>query len=73
MGKDIKTSPNIDDLECILNLFHKTLLIFNKDQDVNYPYTNNGVNYLKTRISDGFCFVAELNNDVIGFVTGALM
>jgi GNAT superfamily N-acetyltransferase len=66
------TSASADDVTCIQDLFHRMFLVYNKDQDTNYPHSTDGSNYLRARISDGLCFLALLESNVIGFITGSI-
>lgn len=53
-------------------LFRKMFDIFSENQNVEYPYTENGINYLKDTIEKGFAFVAKEDDKVIGFLTSSI-
>lgn len=56
----------------IQELFRRMFDIFYEDQDVEYPYTENGINYLQKRIDSGFAFVARVDGKIVGFLTGTI-
>lgn len=52
-------------------LFRKMFDIFTEDQDVEYPYTESGINYIMNKIAAGTAIVSKDRERVIGFkITG---
>lgn len=47
-------------------------LPFDKKIDINWAHTDNGKKYYEDRINgiSGVCFVAEIDNQIIGFASG---
>jgi GNAT superfamily N-acetyltransferase len=60
---------DVEQLQC---LFKKMFEIYCFEQDVNYPYSEHGTDYLKDRISTGMCITAQAHGKIIGFVTGSI-
>lgn len=54
------------------HLFRKMFEIYHVDQNIDYPYTDSGISYLKDRIRNGIAFVARDGEKRIGFTTGAI-
>ena len=61
-----------EDFEMMQMMFRRMFDIFSEDQDVEYPYKENGERYLKERIEQGIALVAKLDNSCIGFLTGSI-
>lgn len=56
----------------IQKLFRRMFDVFYEDQNVEYPYTESGISYLKDRINNGFAFVARADGKIVGFVIGSV-
>lgn len=63
------TREHVNELQ---HLFHKMFEIYHIDQDVDYPYTESGISYLKTCIDDGIALVAKDEGRIVGFLTGGI-
>lgn len=61
-----------NDFPRIQELFRKMFDIFQEDQNIEYPYTEGGINYLKEKISGDSAFVAKVNGKLIGFLTWSI-
>lgn len=57
-----------NDFADIQILFRKMFDIFSEDQDVEYPYTESGINYIKNKIDTGTAIVAKKEGKVVGFL-----
>jgi len=60
------------DLSIIQALFHKMFEIFHVDQNINYPYTEDGIQYLKNCIEHQIALVAKDGDTIIAFLTGGI-
>lgn len=60
------------ELHDIQHLFRRMFEIYHIDQDVEYPYTESGIGYLKGCIQDGIALAAKDEDRVIGFLTGGI-
>lgn len=60
------------DFEKIQYLFKKMFEIYSEDQNIDYPYTNSGIDYLHNCINNGLALVARRGTEVIGFLTGGI-
>ena len=70
---DIKVKiANNEDFESIQILFRKMFDIYSENQEVEYPFSENGINYLVNRIENGFAFIARGNDKTMGFLTGCI-
>lgn len=63
------------DLYQLQNLTHELYLhdkVYYPYFNVNFPFEKRGIDYLKERITqpNGVCLVAELDNKLVGFLTG---
>jgi len=65
-------SATRDDMNAIQHLFREMFEIYHVDQDVEYPYTESGLNYLTNCINQGIALIARADNQVIGFLTGGI-
>lgn len=63
----MKTTGN--DFDEMQVLFRRMFDIYSEDQNVEYPYTEAGINYLKHRIATGTALVAKTGQTVRGFIT----
>lgn len=67
-----------EDLKAVQELNHQ-LFIHDKDFDsslnINWPLEKEGEEYFKNKINekDGVCFVAELNNEIVGYLVGSII
>ncbi len=61
-----------NDLNDIQQLFRKMFEIYHVDQDIEYPYTESGIRYLKNCIDHHIALVARDNERIIGFLTGGI-
>lgn len=64
--------PSTDDFEELQDLFLKMFELFPEDQDILYPKTEDGIQYLHDKISNGIAFVAKNNGVLIGFIFGSI-
>lgn len=71
MMKNIVIKKSIENDE-IQKLFRKMFDVFQEDQNIEYPYTESGINYLKQRIDNGISFVAKIDEKTVGFLTGSI-
>lgn len=62
----------IDDIGDIQFLFRKMFVIYHIDQNIEYPYTDSGISYLKNCIEDQFALTAKGKARTIGFLTGGI-
>lgn len=67
---------NISDLEKVLLLSDGLTLAdfpYDKKVDINWAHTDNGRKYYEEKIKGtlGVCFVAEIDEKIIGFITAA--
>ncbi|MGD9202622.1 MAG: GNAT family N-acetyltransferase [Chitinispirillia bacterium] len=69
MKTEIRAAEN-NDLEQIQLLFHKMFKIYSFEQNVNYPFSEHGTNYLKDRINSGMCIISQERDSIIGFIVG---
>lgn len=65
-------NASLDDFQDMQLLFRKMFDIFYEDQDVEYPYKESGIQYLKERIENGISIVAIIDNRMVGFLTGSI-
>jgi len=56
----------------IQRLFRKMFDLYHVDQDIEYPYTDSGVSYLKTCIEHRIALVAKDAERIVGFLTGGI-
>ena len=63
------TSSDMSDIQY---LFRKMFEIYHVDQNIEYPYTEDGINYLKNCIQHQIALIAKHNDTTIGFVTGEI-
>ena len=61
-----------EDFNTIQILFGKMFEIFHVDQDVNWPFTKSGIDYLNNCINNKIALVAKDKNNVVGFATGGI-
>ncbi len=61
-----------EDFESIQKLFRMMFDIYPENQDVGYPFTESGVNYLKGRIENGFVLAARDDKTIVGFLAGSI-
>jgi ribosomal protein S18 acetylase RimI-like enzyme len=59
-----------DDFEDIQYLFKKLFEIHSVDQNVDYHYTEPGIDYLHRSIDNGITLVAKCGKAVVGFISG---
>lgn len=67
----------IEDLESILLLSDELSisdLPYDKEVDVQWAHTDNGVNYYTKKIEEknGVCFIAEHNKKIVGYFTATI-
>ena len=60
------------DFEKIQYLFKKMFVLYSEDQNIDYPYTKKGIDYLHNCIDNGMALVARDGKEVIGFITGGV-
>jgi ribosomal protein S18 acetylase RimI-like enzyme len=60
------------DIGDIQHLFRKMFEIYHVDQDINYPYTENGLSYLQDCIDRQIALVAKDGERTVGFLTGGI-
>jgi len=60
------------DLSIIQALFYKMFEIFYVDQNIDYPYTEDGIQYLKNCIEHQIALVAKDGDTIIAFLTGGI-
>lgn len=61
-----------DEFSDIQHLFYKMFEIYHVDQNIEYPYTESGINYLQNCIDRQIALVAKDGKRTIGFLTGAI-
>ena len=61
-----------EDFNSIQILFGKMFEIFHIDQDVNWPFTKSGIDYLNNSINNKIALVAKDENKIVGFATGGI-
>ena len=76
MGKLIIRNAKLEDLKEILVLFDKLSVSdspYDKDVDLNWAHTVSGKEYFTKKIKkiDGVCFIAEIENKIVGYFTAA--
>ena len=60
------------DLSEIQYLFRKMFELSHIDQNIEYPYTDQGIYYLQQCREHHMAFVAKDTGNVVGFLTGAI-
>ena len=65
-------SATRDELDDIQHLFRKMFEIYHIDQNIEYPYTESGTDYLKNCIENRIALVAKDDERTIGFLTGGI-
>lgn len=63
---------SLTDLSNMQDLFRQMFEIFHVDQDIDYPYTEHGINYLKNCIEQEIALVANDGETTIAFLTGGI-
>ncbi|UCC99407.1 MAG: GNAT family N-acetyltransferase [Phycisphaerales bacterium] len=66
------TRASRNDFSDIQALFRKMFEIFHVDQNIEYPYTGNGISYLRNCIEHRIALVAKDNERTVGFLTGGI-
>ncbi len=60
------------DFENLQKLFIDMFKLFPENQNINYPETKEGIDYLKGRIKNGIAFTLKHNDNAIGFIFGSI-
>lgn len=76
MENTLIRKATLKDLEDILLLSDELTLSdlpYDKEVDINWAYTDKGKEYYTEKIlgKNGICFVAELDNKIVGYATAA--
>jgi len=66
------TPATPEDIGDMQDLFHKMFEIFHVDQNIEYPYTEDGRRYLESCIDNQIALVAKDNELMVGFLTGGI-
>lgn len=66
------TIASTEDFHDIQRLFRKMFELYHVDQNIEYPYTEHGIQYLQQCIDHQMAFVAKEDGNVVGFLTGAI-
>ena len=71
--ENIVISPaSSNDIGDIQLLFRKMFEIYHVDQNIEYPYTDSRISYLKHCVQDQIALVAKANEVTVGFITGGV-
>ncbi len=62
----------IEDFSALQELFLKMFELFPEDQDILYPSTEHGIQYIHDKINNGIAFSAKINNELVGFIFGSI-
>src|SRR5574344_2068734 len=66
-----------EDLKAVQELNHQLFIHdkeFDSSLDVKWPLNKIGKEYFQNKINgkDGVCFIAELNNEIVGYLVGGI-
>lgn len=77
MSNPIIRKADINDLKEVQNLnlsLFKSHIEYDKQLDLNWPFSNEGTEYFSERISseDGCVLVAEIQDEIVGYLCGGI-